>query len=61
VESRWQMTPRHTPDLARWQLARLRARNAPPADWRVGQDSRGHPLLLQPDPQPTDRSALNSA
>jgi hypothetical protein len=55
------MTPRHTPDLARWQLARLRARNAPPADWRVGQDSRGHPLLLQPDPQPADRSALNSA
>ena len=61
VESRWQMTPRHTPDLARWQLARLRARNAPPADWRVGQDSRGRPLLLQPDPQPADTSVLNSA
>ena len=61
VESRWQMTPRHTPDLARWQLARLRARNAPPADWGVGQASRGHPLLLQPDPQPADRSVLNSA
>jgi protein ImuA len=61
VESRWQMVPRHTADLARWQLARLRARNAPPADWWVGQDRRGFPLLLQPDPQPADRSVLNSA
>lgn len=61
VESRWQMVPRHTADLARWQLARLRARNATPADWWVGQDRRGFPLLLQPDPQPADRSALNSA
>jgi len=61
VESRWQMAPRHTPDLARWQLARLRARNAPPAGWWVGQDSRGHPLLLQPDPQPADTTVLNSA
>lgn len=61
VESRWQMAPRHTPGLARWQLARLRARNAPPADWWVGQDSRGHPLLLQPDPQPEGGSVLNSA
>jgi hypothetical protein len=54
------MAPRHTPDLARWQLARLRARNAPPAGWWVGQDSRGHPLLL-PDPQPADTTVLNSA
>ena len=61
VESRWQMTPRHAPGVTGWQLARLRARNAPPADWQVGQDSRGHPLLLQPDPQPADRSVLNSA
>lgn len=61
VESRWQMTPRHAPGVTGWQLARLRARNAPPADWQVGQDSRGHPLLLQPNPQPADRSVLNSA
>jgi hypothetical protein len=55
------MAPRHAPGVTGWQLARLRARNAPPADWQVGQDSRGHPLLLQPDPQPADRSVLNSA
>lgn len=33
VESRWHLSPRHTPGEERWHLSRRRARNAPPKDW----------------------------
>lgn len=35
IESRWHMAPTHTPDGDAWRLSRRRARNAPPASWRV--------------------------
>lgn len=35
AESRWKMSPAHTPDQTGWQLARERARSDPPGDWRV--------------------------
>jgi protein ImuA len=50
VESRWRLEPAHDgADAMRWRLARLRARDAPPAGWeataRRGRDQR-HALQL---------------
>jgi len=50
IETRWQMTPRHTGALRRWDLARLRARTRPPKSWTIAQDKPGGgPYPMQTD------------
>lgn len=42
VETRWQLEPRHTGETAEsWHLARLRARQAPPATWPLTRGRTG--------------------
>jgi protein ImuA len=54
VETRWRLDPAHeTPETQGWHLSRLRAREAPPADWRVQRAPDGAPriaALAQPHP-----------
>jgi len=46
VETRWHLAPGHDhPDQAGWQLTRLRAREAPPGDWRVRRKADGTPKI----------------
>ena len=59
VESRWQLEPAHgaatAPSPARtgWRLARLRARNAPPAEWALSESqTRDGRRTLHPSPAP---------
>lgn len=39
VETRWKLTPDHAQAPGHWRLHRLRARTAPPADWRLANVS----------------------
>ena len=41
VESRWRLEPAHAAEDTGWQLARLRARDAPPAAWAVTRGPGG--------------------
>jgi protein ImuA len=54
VETRWRLDPAHeAPDGPGWHLARLRAREAPPGDWRIRRGPTGMPEiapLAQPHP-----------
>jgi len=52
VESRWRISPRHTPERSAWHLARLRARQAPPRAWDMVSHKRGLKLSPAPDPEP---------
>lgn len=40
VESRWHITPTHGLSSDRWQLSRLRARQAPEQSWTVFRDAK---------------------
>ena len=40
VESRWQLTPAHTPGTDGWSLKRLRARTDPVKDWQVKRENK---------------------
>ena len=42
VETRWHLAPDHAEKPGHWQLGRLRARTAPPACWRLEQDTQTH-------------------
>ncbi len=42
IETRWYLAPDHAETPGHWHLKRLRARAAPPAAWRLMQDSRTH-------------------
>ncbi|MDO6728584.1 hypothetical protein Q4577_01050 [Marinovum sp. 2_MG-2023] len=64
VETRWSLTPAHTPETPGWRLTRLRARTAPVRSWRVQQGADGPELLsvsapdrLPPDKIPPDTQA----
>jgi protein ImuA len=54
VETRWRLAPAHEdPETPGWHLSRLRARDAPPGDWRVRREPDGAPALApfaQPQP-----------
>jgi protein ImuA len=54
VETRWRLAPTHEdPETPGWHLSRLRARDAPPGDWRVRRGPDGAPALApfaQPQP-----------
>lgn len=52
VESRWSLAPRHTARQTRWQLERLRARNAPPASWALTQRRNSPEARLHLTPLP---------
>jgi protein ImuA len=47
VESRWRLEPAHGAEETRWRLGRLRARDAPPADWPVTRGPEGRPALAE--------------
>lgn len=40
VESRWSLSPHHAAGRSEWELARLRARTAPPKAWRLHQTAQ---------------------
>ncbi|ETX29911.1 ImuA family protein [Roseivivax isoporae] len=44
VETRFRMEPDHAPGADRWQIARLRARMAPPRAWTLEGEETLHPL-----------------
>lgn len=46
AESRWKMTPAHTPDRTGWTLARERARSDPPGTWQVAPAGDGFALAV---------------
>lgn len=48
AESRWSMTPDHGAEPG-WKLARERARDAPPHDWKVGISGQAFKLGVQPN------------
>ncbi|WP_224815549.1 ImuA family protein [Hasllibacter sp. MH4015] len=52
VESRWRLSPAHQSDTPTWSLSRLRARDAPPAEWSVVRGTDGRPTVKQTDPTP---------
>ena len=54
VETRWRLDPAHeTPEIPGWRLSRLRARDAPPGDWRVRRKPDGTPeIAAMAQPQP---------
>lgn len=48
VESRWSLRGKHEEDrIGSWRLARLRARTAPEAVWRVRDEGKGMVLLSE--------------
>lgn len=47
VESRWHLAPEHGLDRDGWRLRRLRARAAPPADWRVERQNGGLTVVAE--------------
>ena len=44
VESRWQATPAHRPEVEGWHISRLRARAEPPQAWRMDATGALAPL-----------------
>ncbi|WP_146174180.1 hypothetical protein [Litoreibacter ponti] len=54
VESRWHMTPRHSAARRGWLLERLRARGAPPAQWRLALGARGPEVITPKATQDAD-------
>ena len=57
VESRWHMTPAHSPTAQCWHLTRTRARTAPGKQWLVAKTRTG--LKKQPPPLPADPGNKN--
>lgn len=49
VESRWHMAPDHAPDQSAWRLELRRARNQPPAAWRLRDDGDRRQIDPAPD------------
>lgn len=45
VETRWHLAPKHRSEADAWHLNRLRARDAPPADWPIARTQTGAPQV----------------
>ena len=45
VETRWHLSPKHHAEAEAWHLARLRARDAAPADWPITRTQAGAPQV----------------
>lgn len=52
AESRWKMTPAHSPERHGWELTRERARSDPPATWRIAPRDGGFALETLSSPPP---------
>jgi protein ImuA len=53
VESRWRLEPAHGVQASGWRLSRLRAREAPPAEWQIRRAACGTPrIATRSDAQP---------